>query len=502
MNPEAVEHHLKLVLIQWIVIMAVAWCFGRLGQRFGQPLAVGEIFGGLLLGPSALGLVWPDALRTLFPPETNQSLQLLAKLGLILLMFQVGMEFDYGHLRTRSRTVVAVSLAGMLAPMLLGLAIGPWLHREFAPEANRFGFQLFVCIALSISALPIMGRILLEMRLERTALGAIAVSSAALDDVAGWILLAGATALVTAKFAWGALLWQVAGVLIFFLILLWLVGPALRRFWRCSFCLPPEDPGGKSAGRLLACTLGWKSPRRAGADCAGGAGCGLSPQPPSVTHVPATFLAVVLVALFGCAVTTNALGIFSIFGAFLLGVAIHQEVTLVKAWRERFRDFVLVALVPIFFTNTGLRTEIGSLDDARGLAGLRPGAGSGNGRQARRVLPGRAPDRATRPRRGERGRTHEHAGVDGIGGDQRGLRSRSAVPAAVHHVRDHGAPHHGHDRAAVALVVARGTAGRAAALGSTLSGSDGPTSRLSRPSLRVFCPSCKKLSLRSSRSSP
>ncbi len=361
MNPEAIEHHLKLVLIQWIVIMAVAWFFGRLGQRFGQPLAVGEIIGGLLLGPSALGLVWPEALRTLFPPETNQSLQLLAKLGLILLMFQVGMEFDYGHLRTRSRTVVAVSLTGILAPALLGLAIGPWLHREFAPEANRFGFQLFVCIALSISALPIMGRILLEMGLERTALGAIAISSAALDDVAGWVLLAGATALVTAKFAWGALLWQVTGVLVFFLILLWLIGPALRRFWRCSFCVPPEDPRGKSAGRLLACTLGWKSPRLAGDDCAGRPGCGLSSQPPSVTHVPATFLAVLLVVLFGCAVTTNTLGIFSIFGAFLLGVAIHQEVTLVKAWRERFRDFVLVALVPIFFTNTGLRTEIGSL---------------------------------------------------------------------------------------------------------------------------------------------
>jgi len=90
MNPVAIESHLKLVLVQWMVIMAVAWVFGRLGQRLGQPLAVGEIFGGLLLGPSALGLLWPDAMRALFPSETGQSLQLLAKLGLILLMFQVG----------------------------------------------------------------------------------------------------------------------------------------------------------------------------------------------------------------------------------------------------------------------------------------------------------------------------------------------------------------------------------------------------------------------------
>lgn len=369
MNPEAIEHHLKLVLIQWIVIMAIAWIFGRLGQRWGQPLAVGEIFGGLLLGPSALGLVWPEGMKALFPPETNSSLQLLAKLGLIFLMFQVGMEFDYGHLRTRSRTVVAVSLAGILAPALLGLAIGPWLRREFAPEANRFGFQLFVCIALSISALPIMGRILLELGLERTVIGAVAISAAALDDVAGWVSLAVATALVTAKFAWGALLWQVAGVVGFFLILLWIVGPALRRFWRCSFCVPPEDPGHKSAGRLLACTVGWRSPRLTGEDCPGRVGCGLAPQLPGGAHIPATVLAVLLVVLFGCAVTTNALGIFSIFGAFLLGVAIHREVTLVKAWRERFRDFVLVALVPIFFTNTGLRTEIGSLTTATAWLG-------------------------------------------------------------------------------------------------------------------------------------
>lgn len=361
MNPTAIESHLKLVLLQWMVIMAVAWGMGRLARRLGQPLAVGEIAGGLLLGPSFLGWLWPELMHGLFPAETAQSLQLLAKLGLILLLFQVGMEFDFGHLATRSRTVLAVSVLGIAAPMTLGLVIGPWLHREFAPQTNRFGFQLFVCIALAISALPIMGRILLEEGLERTALGAVAISSAALDDVVGWVLLGVATALVTAQFAWGPLLAQLAGIAGFFAALVWLVGPALRRFWRCSFCVPPEDPGGRSAVRLLACTLGLRAPRLRNDDCPGRKTCGLPPQPPEVHRVPPTFLAVLLVVLFGCAVTTNLLGIFSIFGAFMLGVALHREVTLVAAWRERFRDFVLVALVPIFFTNTGLRTEIGSL---------------------------------------------------------------------------------------------------------------------------------------------
>ncbi len=165
MNPTAIESHLKLVLLEWMVIMAVAWFFGRAGQKVGQPLAVGEITGGLLLGPSLLGALWPEGFQTLFPSETQQSLQLLAKIGLILLLFQVGMEFDYGHLAQRSRTVTAVSLMGIAAPMLGGLLIGPWLHREFGRDLPYFGFQLFVCIALSISALPIMGRILLEMKL-------------------------------------------------------------------------------------------------------------------------------------------------------------------------------------------------------------------------------------------------------------------------------------------------------------------------------------------------
>lgn len=361
MSPSAIESHLTGVLLQWMVIMAVAWGMGRLARRLGQPLAVGEIAGGLLLGPSFLGWLWPDLMHGLFPEETSQSLQLLAKLGLILLLFQVGMEFDFGHLAARSRTVMAVSVMGIVAPVLLGLLIGPWLHREFAPETNRFGFQLFVCIALAITALPIMGRILLEEGLERTALAAVAISAAALDDVAGWVLLGVATALVTAQFAWGPLLAQLAGIVGFFALLNWVVGPALRRFWRCSFCVPPGDPRGRSAGRLLACTLGMRAPRLHNDDCPGRDSCGLVSHPPEVSHIPPTFLAVLLVVLFGCAIATYQLGIFTIFGAFMLGVALHREVTLVRAWRERFRDFVLVALVPIFFTHTGLRTEIGSL---------------------------------------------------------------------------------------------------------------------------------------------
>jgi Kef-type K+ transport system membrane component KefB len=319
MNPTAIESIMGAVLWQWAIIIAVAWLFGRLGRRFGQPLAVGEIAAGLLLGPSVFGALWPAGFAAVFRPDTQQSLQLLGKIGLILLLFQVGMEFDFGHVRQRSRTVTAVSCLGIIAPFLGGLIIGPWLHDAFAPRTPFLGFQLFICIALSISSLPVMGRILLEMRLERTALAVMSISAAAIDDVAGWILLAAVTALVTSGFYWPALLGQLAGVAGLFLFLQYVVGPWMRRIWRRS--RKSEDDAEMSV----------------------------------------SFLALLLVVLFACALATNRLGIFSIFGAFLFGVALHQETSLVAAWRRKFSDFVLVALVPIFFTNTGLRTEIGSL---------------------------------------------------------------------------------------------------------------------------------------------
>jgi len=320
MNPVAIEGHLKLVLLQWIVIIAAAWAVGRLGKRFfNQPLAVGEIAAGILLGPSALGAIWPHDWPAMFPKETQTSLQLLGKLGLVFLLFQVGMEFDYSHLRSRSRTVTAVSIFGMIAPVLCGLAIGPWLHKNFAPETPPFGFQFFLCIALSISALPIMGRILLEMKLERTAIGVMGISAAAIDDIIGWVLLGIATAMVTSDFNIGHLLLQLAGIAIFFVALHWFIGPWLRVLWRRSVKDPSDD------------------------------------------EMSASFLVLLLVCLYVSCLITHELGIFVIFGAFLFGTALHQETGLVKAWRNRFSDMVLVAFVPIFFTNTGLNTKIGAL---------------------------------------------------------------------------------------------------------------------------------------------
>ncbi|MFN8581153.1 MAG: cation:proton antiporter [Gemmatimonadaceae bacterium] len=328
MNPAAIEGYLRTILLQWFVIIALARIAGRVAKAVGQPPAVGEIAAGILLGPSFLGAVWPTGIAWLFPSDTQPTMQVLAKIGVILLMFQVGMEFDFGHIKTRSKTVAAVSGLGLAVPMFLGLLIGPWLRATFMPDVNQLGFQLFLCISLAISALPIMGRILLEMNLERTPFAALAVSAAAIDDVVGWILLAVATAVVSSGFAWSALLGQVAGVIGLFLFLLLLVGPAKRRLWKY-----------------------------------------LNPDAHTAV-LTQDYLALVLLAVLAACLATNILGVFSLFGAFLMGVAMHKETSLVKVWREKFQDLVLVAFVPIFFTNTGLRTELGSLSGSTAWLGF------------------------------------------------------------------------------------------------------------------------------------
>jgi Kef-type K+ transport system membrane component KefB len=240
------------------------------------------------------------------------------------------MEFDFRHIRTKSKTVFSVSMAGILCPVIGGLCLGKWLHSQFAPLTSFGPFQLCICIALSITALPVLGQILLEMRLERTALGAMAISAAAMDDVVGWIGLAAVSFLASAQFHWGPILLQAAGVLLLLLTLLYVVGPILRWFWNQS--LTRDEPSDAS-------------------------------------RMPSTFLAALLICLFGCCLATNALGVFSFFGAFLFGVALHEQTDLVKAWRDQMSNFVSVALVPVYFTTTGLRAEIGSLNTATAWLG-------------------------------------------------------------------------------------------------------------------------------------
>lgn len=290
-------------------------------RRIGQPGAVGEIVAGLMLGPSLLGHLLPDLSAALFD-TAPLPLAVISQLGLILLMFQIGADFELGHLRDRTnRRAVAWIASGTLAvPLALGVVLG-WISAPIlAPGIDRVAYALFIAVALAITAVPILGRIMREFELTRTRIGAVTITSAAINDVVGWILLGGISAYVAARFSATATLLQIGGIAL-------LVGGILV------------------IGRRLVAWL-------------------LKAFPPIGDELPPTLMAAVLALTFGAAMATYQAGIFAIFGGFLIGTLFHDRPGFVAAWRRQVGQFVLVFFLPIFFTYTGVRTDIGGLATA------------------------------------------------------------------------------------------------------------------------------------------
>lgn len=328
----ATEQLLFFTLMQLSIIVLAARAGGVLAQRLGQSVAVGEIITGILLGPSLFGALAPDLFALVFRSTPPQPLTILSQVGLLLLMFQIGLEFDFAHLRERHnrRAVMAVSVAGLVAPFALGLLFA-WAAPEFlAHTHNRLGFMLFVATAFSITALPILGRIMMEFNLTKTSLGVIAISAAAINDVIGWLLLALVTALSTSAFAPWDFAWHVLGVLGFGLLAWWGIRPLLVRLVRAQM-QPCPQTGPQAAPQAAAQGL------------------------------PPTLMGIIIAVIFLGGMATYQLGIFAIFGGFMMGVLLHQEHRFVQAWNDKVGSFVNVFFLPIFFTYTGLRTDIGSL---------------------------------------------------------------------------------------------------------------------------------------------
>jgi Kef-type K+ transport system membrane component KefB len=311
---------LLLTLLQLTVIVLAGRVGGAIAQRYGQSAAVGEIVIGILLGPSLFGWLAPQAFDFIFHSAPPEALQILSGLGLVLLMFQIGMEFDFTHLTdaTNRAAVLRVSTACLALPFAGGFALAYATAPGEAPPAARLDSALFIATAFSITALPILGRILLELNLARSKVGVIAIASAAVNDVVGWLLLALITTLTASNFIPGRFAFKVLLVLLFALVSIKVVRPILKRAVRRS---NPRD------GRMSANLLG-----------------GL------------------LFVVFAGAMVTSQIGIFAIFGGFMMGVILFDEKELVAAWRVRVGDFVTVFFLPIFFTYTGLRTSIGGLD--------------------------------------------------------------------------------------------------------------------------------------------
>src|SRR5712692_6116886 len=206
------ERLVSFTLVELLAILVAARLAGKAAHLLGQPRVVGEIVGGLLLGPSLFGRVFPNQFAFVFHSIPPMSLIILSQIGLCLLMFQIGLEFDFTQLKqkTNRAAVIAVSVAGIALPFLLGWLVAVWSQPALAPTINPLGYRLFFAVALSITAIPILGRIMMELGITRTKLGVIAITSAAVNDIVGWTLLAVISALTAAQFSAGRFSIQIA----------------------------------------------------------------------------------------------------------------------------------------------------------------------------------------------------------------------------------------------------------------------------------------------------
>lgn len=313
---------LARLLVQLIVIVVAARVSGALFRAFRQPAVVGEIVAGILLGPSVFGAVAPGAFQAVFGSGSLSALKLFAEVGVLLFLFVVGLDLDLSFLSERAATTVAVSLASIAVPFVLGVGLGLTLRRELAPPSVASAtFALFLGVALSITAFPVLARILAERGMLATRLGSTALACAAANDAAAWSLLVVVVAMASRGDVAHAAL-TLAWALAFGAFLVVVVRPLLRRFFARRDTEKPD----RSA------------------------------------------MATVVVVLLGSALATEAIGIHALFGAFLAGAVMPRKAHLKDALVERLEELSSVLLVPVFFAFTGLRTSLALLGDTRGWA--------------------------------------------------------------------------------------------------------------------------------------
>ena len=316
---ENLHHPLALLLLQIVAIILTARLFGWICIKIKQPAVIGEMIAGIVLGPSLLGLYFPEFSAFLFPKESLPNLQFLSQIGLILFMYIVGMELDLSVLRKKAKDAVIISHASIIFPFALGIGLSYFIYREFAPTGIQFSsFALFIAIAMSITAFPVLARIVQERNLQKTKLGTIVITCAAADDITAWCILAAVIAIVKAG-SFASSLYVIAMAVAYVLIMIKVVRPFLKR-----------------VGELQA-------------------GKGSISKP---------VVAIFFLTLILSAYTTEVIGIHALFGAFMAGAIMPENVKFRNLFIEKVEDVALVLLLPLFFVYTGLRTQIGLLNDA------------------------------------------------------------------------------------------------------------------------------------------
>jgi Kef-type K+ transport system membrane component KefB len=307
------------VLLALTVIMLTARLVGVLFAKLNQPAVIGEVVGGILLGPSLLGRFFPEVQAFILPPDAVPILGVLSQLGVILYMFLVGLELDLGALRGTVSRTIAISLSAIVVPFAFGASLALWLPDTLAPPGvDRRSFVLFIGIALSITAFPVLARILGDRGLQRTPLGTLALACAAINDAIAWCLLAFAVSIMQDTPA--AALQTAALTALYIALML-------------------------TAGRRLATAAVARLDRSA--------------------HIGEQSVALVLVAVLLSSVATEFIGIHAIFGAFLIGTIIPHHSKVATQVTERIADIVRVMFLPAFFAFTGLRTEIGLIESGQ-----------------------------------------------------------------------------------------------------------------------------------------
>lgn len=314
--PQEHINYLLHILLALAVVIIVARLMGAVFHFLNQPPVIGEVIGGILLGPSFLGRVAPQVYSFLLPASAAPFLGLIAQIGVIFYMFIVGLELDLKVLRKSGHATLAISHASIIVPFLLGSALALFIFKEMAPGGVTFtSFALFLGVSLSVTAFPVLARILTDRKVNKTKMGTIALTCAAVDDVTAWCLLAFVVSMAQAKVGGAVitLVLTVAYIAVMFLV----GGPIVRRFVPALERFDQLTEGG---------------------------------------------MAIFFVALLFSALATELIGIHAIFGAFLLGAITPHDSRVANELTKRIEDLVRIMFLPAFFAFTGMRTQIGLLE--------------------------------------------------------------------------------------------------------------------------------------------
>jgi Kef-type K+ transport system membrane component KefB len=312
------HHPLAILLVQITTIILVARILGWFCKKIGQPTVIGEIIAGIVLGPSLIGLYFPEFSNAVFPLQSLGNLQFLSQIGLILFMFMVGMELDLNTLKNRAHEALVISHASIIIPFALGIGLAYFIYQSFAPKDVQFlSFGLFIGIAMSITAFPVLARIVHERNIHKTRLGSVVITCAAVDDITAWSLLAAVIAIVKAG-SFVSSLYTIAVAVIYVFLMIKVVRPFLKR-----------------VGDLHS----------------------------TRDSMSKQMVAIFFLTLIISAYATEIIGIHALFGAFMAGTIMPENTRFRNILTEKIEDVALVLLLPLFFVFTGLRTEIGLIND-------------------------------------------------------------------------------------------------------------------------------------------